>query len=94
MFQPNNSNILVEPIIGDEKAAGGLFLPDSSREEKNEGKVIAVGDGITDKDGVRHELPVKVDDIVVYHAGAGFAVEYDGGRYRVIGIKDVLGKVV
>ena len=39
MFQPINSNILVEPILGDEKTAGGLFLPDSSREEKNEGKI-------------------------------------------------------
>ena len=94
MFQPINSNILVEPILGDEKTAGGLFLPDSSREEKNEGKVIAVGDGILQKDGTYEKLPVKVGDTIVYHKTAGFAIDDEGVRRRVIGIKDVLGKVV
>ena len=94
MFQPINSNILVEPLLGPDKTAGGLLLPDSTREEKNEGKVIAVGDGILQKDGTYEKLPVKVGDTVVYHKTAGFAIDDEGARRRVIGIKDVLGKVV
>ena len=94
MFKPINSNILVELLKSDEKTAGGLILPDSARETKNEGKVLAVGDGIKDKDGNFQPLPVSVGDIIVFNKTAGFELTEDEKSCKVIGIKDVLGKIV
>ena len=94
MFKPINANILVELMKGEEKTAGGLILPETSRETKNEGVVLAVGDGIKDKDGVFQPLPVSVGDVIVFNKTAGFELEQDEKKCKVISIKDVYGKVV
>ena len=47
------------------KTAGGIFLPESSVKELNEGKVLAVGPGGMDKDGKRIAMSVAEGDRVL-----------------------------
>ena len=93
-FQPLNSNILIELVKQDEQTAGGLLLPDSARETQNQGKVLAVGEGIQDRSGNFQKLPVSVGDVLVYNKTAGVEMEVEGKKCKVIAIRDVLGKVV
>ena len=94
MFQPINSNILVELMMGEEVTLGGLVIPDSSREVKNEGIILAVGTGIMDKNGVYQQLPVEVGDRVVFNKTSGMDIEEDGKKCRIIAVRDILGKVL
>jgi chaperonin GroES len=47
------------------KTSTGIFLPDSAVKELNEGKVLAVGPGLHDKDGKRIPLGVQAGDKVL-----------------------------
>ena len=44
-IKPLGDKILVEILEAEEKTKGGIFLPDTAKEEKTEGKVVAVGAG-------------------------------------------------
>lgn len=93
-FQPLNSNILVELVKKEEETAGGLLLPDSARETQNQGKVLAVGEGILDREGTFQKLPINVGDILVYNKASGIEMTLEGKKCKVIAMRDVLGKVI
>ena len=44
-IKPLGDKLLVEVLEAEEKSKGGIILPDTAKEEKTEGKVIAVGSG-------------------------------------------------
>jgi chaperonin GroES len=49
MIRPIRNNIVVKPFPPDEKTTGGIFVPESCREENNKVLIVAVGDGLKDK---------------------------------------------
>lgn len=62
---PLLDRVLVQRIKAETKTAGGIFLPESSVEKLNEGKVLAVGPGALDKKGNRLPMGVAVGDRVL-----------------------------
>ena len=44
-FRPLHDRVLVQPLDGEEKTAGGIIIPDTAKEKPSEGKIIAVGPG-------------------------------------------------
>jgi chaperonin GroES len=52
-------------VKAEAKTAGGIFLPESSVKELNEGRVLAVGPGGLDKDGKRIPVGVAAGDRVL-----------------------------
>ena len=44
-IRPLDDRIVVEPMDAEETTAGGILLPDSSREKPQRGTVVAVGPG-------------------------------------------------
>ena len=65
-FKPLHDRIAVLPVPGEEKTTGGIIIPDTAKEKPMQGKVVAVGNGLRDKDGKLVPLEVKVGDIVMY----------------------------
>jgi len=57
---PIGERVLIKPYRQDEKTKGGIYIPESAKEKKKQGTVIAAG---TFKDG--KELPVKPGDIII-----------------------------
>jgi hypothetical protein len=55
----------VQRIKAETKTASGIFLPESSVKELNEGKVLAVGPGALNKEGARLPMGVTVGDRVL-----------------------------
>ena len=49
MIRPLHNRIVVKPYPSDEKSKGGLFVPESYREESNKVLIVAVGNGTKDK---------------------------------------------
>ncbi len=77
-LRPLKDKVVVKPSEGEEKTAGGIFLPDSAKKKPQEGKIIAVGSGRTLDDGTVKPLSVKVGDIVVYSKYGGTEVKLEG----------------
>lgn len=89
MLKPLGDRVLIEPLEAEEVTKSGIIIPDSAKEERSEGKIIALGSGIVK--GKKYEFSVKVGDKVLYGKYAGEEVKIDGDEYKVIKEEDILG---
>jgi chaperonin GroES len=87
-IKPIGERVLLKHMKKEEKTKGGLYIPESAKEEKKEGEVIAAG---TFKDG--KELPLKKGDRVIYGGYSSDEIEIDGDKFLFVEFKDILGKV-
>eukprot|EP00298_Acanthocystis_sp_HF-20_P000729 c11036_g1_i1.p1 GENE.c11036_g1_i1~~c11036_g1_i1.p1 ORF type:complete len:100 (+),score=30.35 c11036_g1_i1:40-339(+) len=73
---PLADRILVKRVAQELKTAGGILLPESANASKmNKGKVVAVGPGNRNREGVFVPLSVKPDDVVLLPDYAGAKVK-------------------
>jgi chaperonin GroES len=92
-IKPLEDRIVVQTLEAEETTPFGLVIPDTAKEEPQEGKVIAVGPGRIDDNGNRVALDIKVDDIVLYSKYGGTEVKYSGEEYLVLSARDVLAVI-
>ena len=85
---PVGERVLIKPIKEDEKTKSGIYIPESAREGKKKGEVVAVG---KDKDG--KDLPLKPGEIILYGGYSSEEFEIDGQEYIILEYKDVLAKL-
>jgi chaperonin GroES len=82
--RPLRDKVVVKPSEGEEKTAGGIFLPDSAKKKPQEGKVVAVGNGRVLDDGSVKPLSVTVGDVVVYSKYGGTEVTIEGEELVIL----------
>ncbi len=92
-FKPLHDRIAVLPLAHEEKTSGGIIIPDTAKEKPMQGKVVAVGAGLRDKDGKLIPLEVKVGDIVMYGKWGGTEVKIDSHDLIIMKESDVMGIV-
>ena len=90
-FRSLNDRVLVQPLDGEEKTAGGIIIPDTAKEKPSEGKVIAVGPGAKTEDGKILPMEVKVGDLVLFGKWSGTEVKIDGVEYSIMKESDIMG---
>ena len=90
-FRPVHDRVLVQPLDGEEKTAGGIIIPDTAKEKPSEGKVIAVGPGAKTEDGKILPMEVKVGDLVLFGKWSGTEVKIDGVEYSIMKESDIMG---
>src|ERR1700751_3817428 len=73
-FRPLHDRVVVKRLEGEEKAKGGIVIPDTAKEKPQEGKVIAVGPGGRDENGKLTPLDVKAGDRVLFGKWSGTEV--------------------
>ena len=86
-IKPLDERVLIKPQPEEEKTASGLIIPDTAKEKKYQGDVIAVG---TNKE--LKEI-IKVGDVVLYGRYAGDEIKVDGEDYILLNRKDILAIV-
>ena len=89
-LKPLNDRVLVKRLEGEEKTAGGLFIPDTAKEKPSKGEVVAVGPGKTADDGKVMAMTVKAGDQVLFNKYAGTEVKLDGVEHLVMREDDIL----
>ena len=89
-IKPLGDKILVEILEAEEKTKGGIFLPDTAKEEKTEGKVISVGGGKVLESGKVQPLEVKKGDKVIFGKYSGDDILLDGKKHKIIKESEVL----
>ena len=89
-IKPLGDKVLVEVLEAEEKTKGGIILPDTAKEEKTEGKVVAVGTGKILESGKVQPVEVKRGDRVIYNKYAGDEILIDGKKHRVLKESEIL----
>ncbi len=92
-IHPLRDRIIVKRIEEEETSAGGIIIPDTAKEKPQEGKVIAVGNGVIRDDGKLQKLDVKKGDRVLFSKFGGTEVTLEGEEHLIIREDDVLGIV-
>ena len=85
---PLGDRVLVKPTEKEESRKSGLIIPDTAKEKPQQGKVIAVGDGLKDK-----PVTVKVGDKILYGKYSGTEINIDGKEYLIMRNSDIFGTI-
>lgn len=89
-IRPLHDRILVKRLEGEDKTAGGLYIPDTAKEKPIQGKVIAVGAGKRDKEGKSIPVEVKAGDKVLFSKYSGTEVKIEGEEHLIMREDDIL----
>ena len=89
-IRPLYDRILVKRIEEQSKTAGGLFIPDSDKEQPQEALVVAVGNGKIQDDGSLRKLEVKAGDKILFSKYSGNEIKIDGTEHLILREDDIL----
>ncbi|MDD5216489.1 MAG: co-chaperone GroES [Candidatus Omnitrophica bacterium] len=92
-IKPLGDKILVEVLEAEEVTKGGIILPDTAKEEKAEGKVVAVGPGKVLESGKVQPLEVKKGDRILFGKYSGDEITIDGKKHKIVKETEVLAIV-
>lgn len=87
-IRPLGDRVLVVAIKEEEITKSGIILPDTAKEKKAEGEVIAVGTG----EKVA-KLGLKPGDKVICGKYAGDEIKVDDKEYKILAAEDVLAVI-
>ena len=92
MLKPLGDRVLVEIIEeGEQKTAGGLYVPDSAKEKPSQGEITAVGPGGRDEAGKLIPIDLKVGDRVLFGKWSGTEIKLDGEELLIMKESDIMG---
>ena len=89
---PLHDRVVVRRLEEKETAKGGVIIPDTAKEKPQEGEVMAVGAGKTEK-GKRVPLDVKVGDRILFGKYTGNDITIDDQEYLILREEEILAKV-
>ncbi len=90
--RPLGEKILVKRAEAQSKTDAGIFLPESAKDQPKEGKIIALGSGILNKDtGEYMPFTVKKGDRVIFTSYAGTEVKIGDDEMLILSEDDILG---
>lgn len=87
---PLGSNVVVRCLSTEAKTDGGLVLPENSRREYLEGRVLSVGDGRLLADGSHAKQQVQDGDHVLFDRFAGVEVIVNGEKLLILNEDEIL----
>ena len=88
-LRPLHDRLIVKRLDGEEKTAGGLFIPDTAKEKPQKGTVIAAGNGKKTDEGKTVSMDVKVGDTVLFGKYAGTEIKVDGDELLMMREDDI-----
>jgi chaperonin GroES len=89
-IRPLQDRIVLTRVEEETQTAGGIIIPDTAKEQSQEGDVVATGKGKVREDGKVTPLDVKKGDRVLFGKYAGNDVTIDGEDYVILREDDVL----
>jgi chaperonin GroES len=90
-YRPLHDRVIIQRLEEQETSAGGIIIPDTAKEKPQQGKVIAVGAGIVQKDGKVIPLQVKPGDRVIFGKYGGTEVKFGDVNYLIMREDEILG---
>jgi len=92
--RPLGDKILVKRDEAATKTDSGIFLPESAKDKPKQGKVVAVGAGILNKENGQYmPFSVKKGDTVIFSSYSGTEVKIDGDAFLIMTEEEILGVI-
>jgi len=95
---------VILPSEGEEKSAGGLYIPDTAKEKPHEGIVEAIGPGAYEPKKYGEKKPekerkyipttIKPGDRVLYEQYGGQKITVNGEERLLVRERDILGTII
>ena len=90
--RPLGDKIIIKRAEKQSKTESGIYLPESAKDKPREGKIIATGNGLLNKDtGEYMPFTVKKGDKVIFSSYGGTEIKIDGEDLLIMTEDDVLG---
>ena len=90
-IMPLRDQVLIEPIIKEEKTNSGLYIPETADKPRPEqGKVVAVGPGRINEKGEHVAMGVRKGDRVLFSKYGPAEIKIDGKEYLIAKEDDIL----
>ena len=90
--RPLGDKILVKRAEAQDKTESGIYLPESAKDQPKEGKVVALGSGILNKEtGKYMPFTVSKGDRVIFSSYSGTEVKIGDDELLIVSEDDVLG---
>ena len=89
-IKPLYDKVLIKREEAVQKTAGGIIIPDTSKEKPSAGVVLAVGDGARDDSGKIIPMTLKEGDKILFSKWGGTEVPGDE-TLIIIKESDILG---
>lgn len=86
-------NVLVKRDDPATKTAGGLLIPETTKDRPQQGTTIAVGKGVYNEAGVLIPLDVNVGDKVLFAKGAGQEIKVGDDTLLVLKESDIIAVI-
>ncbi|HPH02843.1 MAG TPA: co-chaperone GroES [Spirochaetota bacterium] len=81
-IQPLGDRVLVKISESESKTKSGLYIPENTKEKKNQGQVVAIGSS--------EDIKVKVGDVVLYDKYSGSVYTIDEEEHIILRNDDIL----
>ena len=92
--RPLGDKIIVKRAEAADRTDSGIFLPESAKDKPKEGKIVALGNGILNKEtGDYLPFTVKKGDAVLFSSYAGTEIKIEGKDYLIMRESDIFGVV-
>ena len=89
--KPLQDRVLIKRLEEETTTAGGIIIPDNSKEKPAQGEVVSVGSGYRANDGSFQALEVKVGDKVLFGKYSGSEVKVEGSDFLIMKEDEILG---
>ncbi|MBP7854800.1 co-chaperone GroES [Candidatus Babeliales bacterium] len=87
-LRPLHNNVLIKKEQDQQKTSGGLYIPDSAKQETHIGKIVAIGSGARNAQGELIPMTVKIGDTIFFGKYAGTKADE---QYMVLKEEEILG---
>lgn len=92
--RPLGDKILVKRAEAQTKTDSGIYLPESAKDKPKEGKVVALGSGILNKETGKYiPFSVKKGDRIIFTSYSGTEVKIDNEDLLIMSEDDILGVI-
>ena len=92
-IKPLSDRVVLQMVEAEETTKSGIILTSAAKEKPQVAKVVAVGPGAKNEDGVVIPMTIQVGDKVLAGKYAGTEVKVDGEEYTMVREDDILAIV-
>lgn len=93
MLKPIDDKVVLKPIKQDETVTASGFIVTGNSEKPQEAHVVAVGTGVTTKNGVHIAIPLEVGQKVIFAKYSGNEITHEGESYTIISYNDIMAVI-
>ena len=92
MIQPLEDKVVIKTIEDTQVTKSG-FIITGDKEKPQEAIIVAVGTGVTTKNGVHVPIPLEVGQKVIFAKYSGTEVRHENEDYVIISYNDIIAVV-